>query len=306
MTIQQLEYIVALDESRHFVTAAEKCFVTQPTLTMQVKKLELEAGVIIFDRRKQPLKPTKVGAEFISKARQVLREVKQLKEVIIDNKEKVEGTFRVGIIPTLAPYLIPLFLPRFLEHHKETKLVIKELKTEEIISDLNNDYLDIGILSGPLDEFQLKEKPLFHEPFVLYDNKENKSQSTIKKEEIDSQKLLLMAEGHCLRNQILNICGEAAIDNKNARLEVGSIETLKGMVKNNLGYSLIPELSIKEEDRNYIKRFELPHPARLVSMVYHYGFVRHKVLDNLKDSILKTLPKELLSEESDTTIINWK
>jgi len=167
MTLQQLEYVIALDNYRHFVTAAQKCFVTQPTLTMQVKKLEDEIGIKIFNRSKKPLTPTKAGEQLIAKAREILRDVTELKDLVSNEKESMAGTFRLGIIPTLAPFLMPLFLPYFRKHYPEVKLIIRELQTLDIIKELKTDTLDIGLVVTPLDENSLKEIPIFYEPFVF-------------------------------------------------------------------------------------------------------------------------------------------
>ena len=171
MTIQQLEYIIALDTHRHFVRAAEKCFVTQPTLTIQVKKLEEEIGVEIFDRTKHPVEPTITGERIILKARSILREVKGLSEIIQGEKETLEGTFKLGIIPTMAPYLLPRFLKSFSESYPKTRLVIEELESDSIIDKLLKDELDIALMSTPLNETALREVKLFNEPFVVYADK---------------------------------------------------------------------------------------------------------------------------------------
>ena len=150
MTIQQLEYVVALDTHRHFVQAADHCFVTQPTLTMQVQKLEQEIGITLFDRSKKPLEPTKAGAPIIAKIRSILLEINQLKSFVYNEKESLEGTYRLGIIPTVSPYLLPLFLQDFTTKYPEVNLQIREIQTAQIIDALKQGTLDIGILATPL------------------------------------------------------------------------------------------------------------------------------------------------------------
>jgi len=168
MTLQQLEYIVALDTHRHFVNAAESCFVTQPTLTLQIKKLENEMGTLIFDRSKHPIEPTETGRQIINRARQILREVNGLKDYVNTEKDNLSGTFRVGVIPTIAPYLMPRFLKDFSDKNPDINLKIREMESEQIIHDIKHDLLDIGIMATPLDESNIREVPLYNEPFLLY------------------------------------------------------------------------------------------------------------------------------------------
>jgi LysR family transcriptional regulator, hydrogen peroxide-inducible genes activator len=309
MTLQQLEYVIALDNYRHFVTAAEKCFVTQPTLTMQVKKLEDEIGIKIFNRSKKPLTPTKAGEQLIHKAREILRDVSELKDLVSNEKESMAGTFRLGIIPTLAPFLMPLFLPHFRKHHPEVKLVIRELQTLDIIKELKADTLDIGLVVTPLDESTLKEIPIFYEPFVFYHPEDHAlaNNNSIKPSQLDGGELLLLEEGHCFRNQALNICGKLhATDHDGFYYQSGSIETLKNMVRKGLGYTLVPQLSIDwEYEKKWIKKFEDPQPVREVSLVTHKTFNKKMLLNALQDSILKILPKEIKKNER-IVKIKWR
>jgi len=194
MTIQQLEYVVALDNYRHFVTAASRCYVTQPTLTMQVKKLEDEIGFLIFDRTKLPLKPTKSGINFIEKSKSIIREVRQLKEMVSNDKEAIEGEFTLAIIPTIAPYLLPEFIKLFTKKYPKTVLSIKELQTHVIVKQINNDQLDLGILATPLLESSIREIPVYYEPFVLYLNEGHKlmQKEFIEGKDIQTEELLLL------------------------------------------------------------------------------------------------------------------
>ncbi|MEM9919780.1 MAG: LysR substrate-binding domain-containing protein [Bacteroidota bacterium] len=207
MTIQQLKYVIALDEQRHFVKAAQQCFVSQPTLTLQVKKLEEELNLIIFDRNIQPFVPTPMGERFISKARQILTEVKNLKEMVLQEQETLSGLFRLGIIPTLAPYLLPLFIQKFSDAFPAVHLEINELKTKDIISGLNNYSLDLGIAVSPLKENTLREIPLFYEPFLVFASPGHRlsSLSIIQSKDIVQDGLWLLKHGHCFRDQVLNI-----------------------------------------------------------------------------------------------------
>ena len=293
MTLQQLEYIVALDTHRHFVTAAEHCFVTQPTLTLQIKKLETEMGTVIFDRSKQPIVPTSAGEAIINKARQILREANQLKSMVNDEKDSIEGTFRIGVIPTIAAYLVPRFLNDFVEHNPKTKLIIREVESNQIIHELNNDTIDIGLMATPLNENNLRELPLFHEPFLLYTSTLHPyyTKKEIDAAEISEKGLWLLTEGHCLRHQVLNICNERNAKSNNFTYESGSIETLKNLVKHNMGYTLVPELSVVDElSDQRVKRFTAPEPVREVSLVVHNSFNKEAILEKLSESIKKDLP----------------
>ena len=294
MTIQQLEYIVALDNHRHFVTAANSLYVTQPTLTMQVKKLEEEIGMKLFDRDRKPMKPTPAGEQIILMARNVLREMEQMKTFVSGETESLEGNFTIGIIPTLAPYLLPLFLPKFLKENTGTRLKIQELRTEEILLRLTKGTVDIGLLVTPLDNKVIREIPLFYEPFLLY-LPEGHALADVKKltaDHVEPDDMLFLEEGHCFREQALNICYRREKKRQqNFEYASGSIETLKKLVRQGLGYTLVPELSVVAElDEKNIRRFVSPEPVREVSMVVHHTFTKEALIEKFHDSILEVLP----------------
>lgn len=301
MTLQQLEYVIALDTYRHFVTAAEKSFVTQPTLTMQLIKLEEEIGLQLFDRTKKPLVPTKVGEQFIYKARQILREVNQLKEMVSADKETLKGEFRVGIIPTLAPYILHLFLCDFIKENPETHLKIIEMQSEDIIDSLKNDTIDIGLLVTPLNEKKLREVPLFYEPFLLYvsDDYHESKLEKITPASIDTSKLLLLNQGHCFRNQALEICNKTGKgDFLGFEYESGSIEALKRLVKKGIGLTLVPELSVIDElETINVIRFEEPQPTREVSIVVHNSFSKEALIDEIRKLLLNNIPSRFVKNE---------
>lgn len=301
MTLQQLEYIVALDEYRHYVTAAAHCFVSQPNLTMQVKKLEDEIGVRIFDRNKKPLQPTEIGKEVIARARKILRESKQLQEFINHEKESMEGEFTIGIIPTLAPYLLPYFLPLFIKENPKVHLKIQELQTGQIISQLENGIIDIGLLVTPLNETSIKEVSVFYEPFLLYlpENHRFFSEKLMLAEDLDPSEVLILDEGHCFREQALAICKQAKHGSSiGFDYQSGSIEALKNLVKNGVGYTLVPELSvINELDSVYVRRFTNPEPVREVSIVVHSSYIKESVIERLKETIQKVVPDRLLKKQ---------
>ncbi|MFY0592846.1 LysR substrate-binding domain-containing protein [Roseivirga sp.] len=295
MTLQQLEYIVALDTHRHFVNAAESCFVTQPTLTLQIKKLEKEMGTQIFDRSTYPIEPTKTGVRIIESARQILREVNGLKDFVNTEKDDLSGTFRIGVIPTVAPYLMPLFLKDFTDNNPKIKLVIREIESEQIINDIKNDLLDIGILATPLEENSIREIPLYNEPFLIYTAEEHPlyASKTIDPAELPVKGLWLLNQGHCLRNQVLNICSQKRNSQQdNLSYESGSIETLKNLVKNHTGYTLVPELSVKDtiNSDKRIKRFIKPEPTREISLVVHQSFNKEAILEHMRTAVLAYIP----------------
>ncbi len=309
MTLQQLEYIVALDTYRHFVTAAEHCFVTQPTLTMQVKKLEEEIGVKIFDRNSKPLRPTEAGVFIISKARQILREIEQLKVYLMEEKELLHGEFTLGIIPTLAPYVLPLFLPEFVRANPNTHLKIQELQTEQIIERLKKGMLDVGLLATPLGDRAIREIPLFYEPFLLYlpDGHRWMEEDKISSAYLDPEGMLIMEEGHCFREQALAICSNQPGKNQPGfDYESGSIEALKGLVKRGLGYTLVPEFSVIDELASpRVKRFESPEPVREVSLAVRNTFTKEALIDQLHGIINKSVP-ERFKKSKKYKKITWR
>lgn len=289
MTLQQLEYIVALDTHRHFVLASKACFVTQPTITLQVKKLENEIGIQIFDRAKSPLTPTEMGEVIISKARRILAESNQLKALVNNERNDLKGTFRVGIIPTIAPYLVPTFVGGFAQKYESIALEMEEMQSEDIIDSLQKNKIDIGILITPLNESSLREIPLYNEPFMYYGESQN-SRNTISTEEVENRKgLWLLSSGHCFRKQVLNICGTADC-HLNIHFKSGSIETLIRMVNNYGGFTLIPELASAYTDQQNLLRFAEPQPVREVSIVVHKSFVKEALISALREAILQIIP----------------
>lgn len=302
MTLQQLEYIVALDEYRHFVTAAEHCFVSQPNLTMQVKKLEEEVGVKIFDRNKKPLQPTEIGKEVITRARQILRESRQLTEFVTHEKESMEGELSIGIIPTLAPYLLPKLLPVFIKENPKIHLKIQEVQTGQIISQIKSGVVDIGILVTPISETEIKEISIFYEPFLLYLPEKHRlfHEKLLLAEELDPSDILVLDEGHCFRDQTLSICNNAKSGTSiGFEYQSGSIETLKNLVQHGVGFTLVPELSVIDElDSVHVKRFSSPEPVREVSLVVHNSFIKDSVIARLQETIRRIVPERMLQKQS--------
>lgn len=300
MNLQQLEYIVAVDTHRHFVKAAGSCFVTQATLSMMIRKLEDELGARIFDRSKQPVVPTDVGKAIVEQARVVLRESKRLEELVLSQKGMLTGQLRLGIIPTLAPYLLPLFLPNFARNYPQIHLNVVELNTDTIIQQLEDQQLDAAILATPLKNPGLSEQPLFYEQFVVYaaTGSNLMSKKYVLTSDIDIHKLWLLEEGHCLRNQVLDLCELKKKESDTFQLdyEAGSIETLKKLVRINDGITIIPELALldmAETEMEQIRFFKPPVPVREISMVTYRHFIKERLVAVVKETILKSLPESI-------------
>jgi LysR family hydrogen peroxide-inducible transcriptional activator len=298
MTLTQLEYIVALDTHRHFVLASEKSFVTQPTLSMQIQKLEEELGIKIFDRTKQPVIPTEIGAGVIAQARIILREAAMIKHLINEQKDSMMGEIRIGIIPTLAPYLLPPLFKLMREKYPQLNLVIKETITEEIIHELKNNRLDCGLVVTPLKDVSIKEDILFYEELFVYVSKKNAlyNKKYVLATDIVPSQLWLLEEGHCFRSQILNLCELRKHSDLHFKYETGNIETLKRMVDKSDGITILPELAVMEfsaSQMKLVKKLKEPSPAREVSLVTHRDHIKTKQITALKGEILNIVPKQM-------------
>jgi LysR family hydrogen peroxide-inducible transcriptional activator len=298
MTLTQLEYIVALDTHRHFVLASENCFVTQPTLSMQIQKLEDELGVKIFDRTKQPVIPTEIGASIIGQARVILREAQMIKQIINDQKDTLAGELRIGIIPTLAPYLLPPLYKYVREKYPQINLIVREAITEEVAHELKSNRLDCGIVVTPLKDPSIKEDVLFYEELFVYISKKNslRTKKYVLADEIDPSQLWLLEEGHCFRSQILNLCELRKSTDIHFKYETGNIETLKRMVDKSDGITILPELAIREltkTQQQFVKRIKDPTPAREVSIVTHRHYIKSRLINTLKEGILEVVPEQM-------------
>lgn len=302
MTIVQLEYAVAVDTYRSFVLAAEKCFVTQPTLSMQIQKLEDQLGVKLFDRSRQPVVPTEIGVEIIEQARKLLNESYKIKEIIEERKGEIAGELKIGIIPTVAPYLLPRVIGGFMEKYPKVKLIISEFTTEHIIQQLKVGLLDCGILATPLDEAILLERPVFYENFVSYVSKNSPlfKKKALTTNDLDIDELWLLNEGHCMRNQVLNICKHKKSNGHQLDYNTGSIETLIKMVDLNSGVTILPELSMQDfsmKQMDKVRYFKSPEPSREVSIVTHKNFIKKRMIDALETEILNSVPKRMKSKK---------
>jgi len=300
MTTVQLEYIIALDIYRSFVMAAEKSFVTQPTLSMQVQKLEDELGIKLFDRSKLPIVPTQVGTMVIEQARIALRENNRIRELIAGFQQEVRGTLRMGIIPTLAPYLLPSLVANFSAHYPQVTLEIWEYPTEVISQQLKKEQLDCGVLATPLHDKQLQEIPLFYESFVVYTSTKQAlfNKKVLTPSDLPHSGIWLINEGHCMRNQVLNICSrrENSRALKNLEYNTGSVETLKRMVEMNEGWTILPELSVADLNStqlDMVRYFRSPEPVREISLVMHRHFVKEGLTEALRKEILLQIPEKM-------------
>ncbi len=317
MTLTQLEYILAVAKYRHFGKAAKACFVTQPTLSMQVLKLEEELGITLFDRSRSPILITAEGELVIEQARSVIREEKRLYDIVEHSRDEISGDFRLAVIPTLSTYILPLFLQSFVAKYPLVNLVIEERTTEEIIRLLAEDEVDAGLLATPLNESTLIEKVLFYEPFYLFvaPGHPLAKKKKVREADLDLQEIWLLNKGNCFRDQVLNICAETRGHSSHQgnedkiRFESGNLETLKNMVLTSSGYTILPHLAVEQlasPRKKLVREFTHPVPTREVSLVYSRRCLRERVLTALEEAILAALPKELRDLRSrDVSVIEF-
>jgi LysR family hydrogen peroxide-inducible transcriptional activator len=289
--------------------AADKCFVTQPTLSMQIQKLEDTLGVKIFDRSRQPVSPTEIGIEIIAQARTLLAESEKIKEIITNRQKELSGELKVAIIPTVSPYILPKILHGFIDKYPQVKLIIWEQTTEMIIQQIKLGTIDCGILSTPLHESTLKEIPVFYENFVAYVSKNSKlsKKKHIVPEDIDMEEIWVLNEGHCMREQVLNICQrrKATRGFQHFEYNTGSVETLKRMVDENNGATILPELALAElndKQLDKVRYFKEPEPAREVSIVVQNNYLKRRMIEALKAEILELVPKRMRSRKKKEVI----
>lgn len=295
MTITQLKYVLAVAEYKNFTTASEHCFVTQPTLSMQIHKLEDELEVQIFNRNKKPIELTDVGLKIVEQAKTIVNESSRISDIVEQEKGYVGGQFKIGIIPTIMPSLLPLFLKSFNKKYPKVELIINELTTAEIVQKLSDGHLDAAIAATPLNNDNIKESPIYYEPFIGLVNKNHRlfNQKSLTPEDLDVDDLLLLEDGHCFKESVLNICSSLTTNNqKQFSLQSGSFNTLVKLTKEGMGMTLLPylhSLDLKEEDKSLIREFEKPHPAREVSIIYHKSGLKLQIINALKDEISAVL-----------------
>ncbi len=303
LTLTQIEYILAVDQYRHFGNAAAACRVTQPTLSQQIQKLEDELGLILFDRVQKPILPTPGGALFLLQAKVVLREHQRLLHLAAKSTKEVSGEFRLGVIPTIASDLIPLFVEHFSEKYPKVELFIEESKTASILQELDNDRLDGGILATPLNEEGLKVHPLYYEPLVLYLSPEHplSKKKKVEADDLDGSQLWMLTDGNCFRNQVVNFCSIAGRKEsgvlKNVHFESGSLDTLRKLVQKSRGYTLLPLLMAirldEAEYRSHVRIFSGAVPAREVAMVYRRDHWKLEIIAAIEEVIAQVLPQSV-------------
>ncbi len=289
MTITQLKYTLAVAEHGNFTTASDKCFVTQPTLSMQVQKLEEELGVTIFNRSTKPLQVTEIGDKILSQARKIIEESTRMNDVISEEKGIIGGTLKVGIIPTVSSTLLPLFLNIFTKKHKNVDLKIEEFNTETITQKLEDNSIDCAIAATPLNSLKIIERPLYYEPFVAYVPRHHSlsNHDLLDVDDLTNGDLLILKDGHCFRNQILNICTLEDL-NKQYELKSGSFETLINLSNSGPWMTIIPSLhsnNLSDKNLENIIPFRDPAPAREISMIYSKSQLKLPVINALITTI---------------------
>jgi LysR family hydrogen peroxide-inducible transcriptional activator len=291
MTITQLKYVLAVAEHQNFTKAAEKTFVTQPTLSMQIQKLEEELDILIFDRSKKPIELTTVGKKIVNQAKSIVNEADRMQDVVDQEKGFIGGEFRLGIIPTVMPTLLPMFLKTFTVKYPKVLLKIEELATDEIISKLNEGHLDAAIAATPLYHERIKERALYYEPFVGYIPEGHRlySKTKIQGKDLDIDDILLLEDGHCFRDGVINLCKASKLAKDDSfQLESGSFETLIKLSHEGLGMTLLPylhTLDISEGQKKHLRFFEDPSPAREVSLIYPKSELKMQIINAMYDVI---------------------
>ncbi len=291
MTITQLNYVLAVAEYQNFTLAAQKSFVTQPTLSMQVQKLEDELDILIFDRGKKPIGITEVGKKIVTQAKSIVNEANRIKDIVDQDKGFIGGDFILGIIPTVMPTLLPMFLKAFIIKYPRVNLIIKEQSTESLIRNIQDGHLDAAIAATPLEIEFIKERPLYYEPFVGYVPKSHRlgKAEKLTPEDLDVSDVLLLQDGHCFRDGVINLCKASKnMKDEHFQLESGSFETLVNLADEDMGMTLLPYLNTLELDdvkKKNLKYFDKPSPAREVSLIYHKSELKIQITEALRDVI---------------------
>jgi len=291
MTITQLKYVLAVAKHQNFTKAAEKTFVTQPTLSMQIQKLEEELDILIFDRSKKPIELTTVGKKIVNQAKNIVNEADRMQDVVDQEKGFIGGEFRLGIIPTIMPTLLPMFLKTFTVKYPKVQLIIEEVATHEIIAKISDGHMDGAIVATPLYNDIIKERPLYYEPFVGYIPEGHRlfNIERIESSDLDINDILLLEDGHCFRDGVINLCKSSKMAKDDSfQLESGSFETLIKLTHEGLGMTLLPylhTLDISKDQKKYLRFFRDPSPAREVSIIYNKSELKLQIIDAMYDVI---------------------
>lgn len=308
MTLQQLEYILAVNQFRHFAKAAEYCRVTQPTLSAMIQKLEEELDTRIFDRSQQPVCPTPVGIHIIEQAQNILVQANRIKNIIEEEKHSLTGTFKLGILPTVAPYLLPRFFPQLMKKYPDLDIRVVEMKTNDIKKALQTGEIDAGIVASLAGMEELQQTPLFYEQFFAYVSREDAlfNNEVIRTSDLNGEQLWLLDEGHCFRDQLVRFCQMKSARASQLAYHLGSMETFMRMVESGKGVTFIPELAVLQlgdAQKELIRSFAIPCPTRQVVLLTNKNFIRHTLLEVLVKEIKLSVPKEMLSLKATQAVV---
>lgn len=308
MTLQQLEYIIAVDRFRHFTKAAEHCRVTQPTLSAMIQKLEEELDTRIFDRNQQPVCPTPIGLLIIKQAREVLVQVNRIKNIIEEEKHSMNGTFTLGILPTIAPYLLPRFFPQLAKKYPQLDFRVVEMKTSDIKKALPEGSIDAGILAQLPDLGDFNRQHLFYEKYFAYVNRNSPlfQREIIRTSDLSNELLWMLDEGHCFRDQLVKFCQLKSARASQLTYQLGSIETFMRMVENGKGMTFIPELAVtqlSDSQQELVRPFAIPTPTRQIVMLTAKDYIRHTLIDTLTAEIQASVPREMLAIKATQALI---
>lgn len=300
MNIQQLEYIVAVEEYQHFGKAAEHCRVTQPTLSMMIQKLEEELDIKLFDRSVQPVRPTGTGTKIIEQARKVLHQVSLIKDIGHEEKHNLSGTFRIAVLPTVAPYLLPRFFPQLLKKYPVIDIRMLEMKTSDSINSLLTNRTDAIIIATHIENKDLVVYPLYYEEFYGYisNNEAIFKNELIRTSDIDGEHLWLLDEGHCFRDQLVRFCQMDNVKMHQIAYKLGSLETFMRMVESGNGMTFIPELAtyqLDDRQKQLVRPFAIPRPTRQLFLITRSDFVRHELLNLFIKSLKEVIPEETMA-----------
>ena len=308
MTLQQLEYILAVNQFRHFAKAAEYCRVTQPTLSAMIQKLEEELDTRIFDRSQQPVCPTPVGIHIIEQAQNILVQANRIKNIIEEEKHSLTGTFKLGILPTVAPYLLPRFFPQLMKKYPDLDIRVVEMKTNDIKKALQTGEIDAGIVASLAGMEELQQTPLFYEQFFAYVSREDAlfNNEVIRNSDLNGEQLWLLDEGHCFRDQLVRFCQMKSARASQLAYHLGSMETFMRMVESGKGVTFIPELAVLQlgdAQKELVRSFAIPCPTRQVVLLTNKNFIRHTLLEVLVKEIKLSVPKEMLSLKATQAVV---
>lgn len=308
MTLQQLEYILAVNQFRHFAKAAEYCRVTQPTLSAMIQKLEEELDTRIFDRSQQPVCPTPVGIHIIEQAQNILVQANRIKNIIEEEKHSLTGTFKLGILPTVAPYLLPRFFPQLMKKYPDLDIRVVEMKTNDIKKALQTGEIDAGIVASLAGMEELQQTLLFYEQFFAYVSREDAlfNNEVIRTSDLNGEQLWLLDEGHCFRDQLVRFCQMKSARASQLAYHLGSMETFMRMVESGKGVTFIPELAVLQlgdAQKELVRSFAIPCPTRQVVLLTNKNFIRHTLLEVLVKEIKLSVPKEMLSLKATQAVV---